>query len=171
MKQLAPDEKTATVMVYTHNMLVRGDVVLKESARASIWLRTQGVSNFIHLLKPQVVVFGGTPPKTYAYEETFIPTAEAIGFHLAPPAADPLDYDATETNRIMQPMQLLMGSFSMRGKMRISTATDISASLEVMNIAWASVYDAEIVNPYLPQFSVSVPMLLVSPNKVSIGLA
>jgi hypothetical protein len=171
MKQLAPDEKTATVMVYTPNMLVRGDVVLKESARASIWLRTQGVSNFIHLLNPQVVVFGGTPPKTYAYEETFIPTAEAIGFHLAPPAADPVDYDTTETNRTMQPMQLLMGSFSMKGKMRISTATDLSTSLDVMNIAWASVYDAEIVNPYLPQFAISVPMLLVSPSKVTIGLA
>jgi hypothetical protein len=171
MKQLAPDEKTATVMVYTANMLVRGEVVLKESARASIWLRTQGVSNFIHLLNPQLIVFGGTPPKTYAYQETFIPTAEAIGFHLAPPAADPVDYDVTETNRTMQPMHLLMGSFSIKGRMRISTATDLSASLDVMNIAWASVYDVEIVNPYLPQFSVSVPMMLINPNRVTIGLA
>jgi hypothetical protein len=170
MKQLAPDEKTATVMVYTYNMLVRGDVVLKESARASIFLRTQGVSNFIHLLNPQIIVFGGSPPKSYAYAETFIPTAEAIGFHLAPPASDPVDYDVTETNRMMQPMQILMGSFAMKGKMRISTATDLSASLDVMNTNWVSVYEAEIANPYLPQFAVSIPMLLVNPNKVSIAL-
>jgi len=62
MKQLAADEKFSTVMVYTHTMLVRGDIVLKENVRASIWLRTQGAPTFIHLNKPQVVVFGGTPP-------------------------------------------------------------------------------------------------------------
>jgi hypothetical protein len=67
-------------------------------------------------------------------------------------------------------MQILMGSFAMKGKMRISTATDLSASLDVMNTAWVSVYEAEIVNPYLPQFAISVPMLLVNPNKVTIAL-
>ena len=36
MKPLASDEKTATVLVYTPNMLVRGDVVVKESVRVSI---------------------------------------------------------------------------------------------------------------------------------------
>lgn len=170
MKQLAPDEKTATVMVYTPNMLVRGELVLKENARASIWLRTQGVSNFIHLLNPQVVVFGGSPPKTYIYQETFVPADEVIGFHLAPPATDPMDYDETESNRMMQPVQILMGSFAMKGTMRISTATELSANLEAMKVALTSIYDAEISNPYLPQFAISVPMLLVNPKKVTIGL-
>jgi hypothetical protein len=170
MKPLAADEKTSTVLVYTNNMLLRGDVVTKESVRVSIWLRTQGVPNFIHLLKPQVVVFGGSPPKTYAYEEMFVPTEQVIGFHLAPPAADPLDYDATEANRMMQPVHLLMGSFTMKGNIRIASSADFSTSLEVMKVSWNSIYDVEILNPYLPQFAVSVPMLLVSPNKVSIGL-
>ncbi len=57
MKPLAPDEKTALVMIYTHNMLVRGEVVTKESSRVSIWLRTQGVPNYIHLIKPQVILY------------------------------------------------------------------------------------------------------------------
>jgi hypothetical protein len=30
-----------------------------------------------------------------------------------------------------------------------------------------SIYDAEIGNPYLPQFNVHVPMLLVNPNQVN----
>jgi hypothetical protein len=170
MKPLAPDEKTSTVMVYTNNMLVRGDVVTKESVRVSIWLRTQGVPNFIHLLKPQVVVFGGSPPKTYAYEEIFVPTEQVIGWHLAPPAAEPLDYDPTEANRMMQPVQILMGSFTMKGNIRIAASADFSTSLEVMKVAWNSIYDVEIINPYLPQFAVSAPMLLVSPTKVSVGL-
>ncbi len=41
MKPLAPDEKTAMVMAYTQNMLVRGEVIAKENARMSIWLRTR----------------------------------------------------------------------------------------------------------------------------------
>ncbi len=57
MKPLAPDEKTALVMVYTHNLLVRGEIVVKENVRVNIWLRAQGISNFIHFLKPTVILF------------------------------------------------------------------------------------------------------------------
>ncbi len=170
MKPLAPDEKTATVMVYTQNMLARGDVVIKESIRVSIWLRTQGVPNYIHLIKPQVIVFGGTPPKTLAFEEFFIPTTQVIGYHLAPPAQDPLDYEANEANRMMQPMDVVLSSFIIKAKIRISTQTDISTSLDVMRVAWVSVYEADITNPYLPQFAMHVPMLLVNPSQVSFGL-
>jgi len=171
MKPLAPDEKTSTVIVYTQNMLARGEVVTKENVRVSIWLRTQGVPNYIHLIKPQVMMFGSTPPKSLALEEIFIPTSQAIGFHLAPPAQDPTDYDTTELNRTMQPIELLLGSFIMKAKIRISTQTDIATSLDVMRAAWVSVYEADVTNPYLPQFSMHVPMLLVNPNQVSFGLA
>jgi hypothetical protein len=170
MRQLAPDEKTATVMVYTPNMLARGDVITKENTRVSIWLRTQGVPNHLHLFKPQVIMFGGVPPKTLALEEIFIPTTQVIGFHLAPPAQDPLDFDTTELNRVMQPVEVLLGSFIMKGKIRISTQTDIATSLDVMRMAWVSVYDADVANPYLPQFAMRVPMLVVNPSQVSFGL-
>ncbi len=170
MRQLAPDEKTAAVMVYTQNMLVRGEVITKESMRVSIWLRTQGVPNFVHVIKPQVIMFGAVPPKTLAMEEIFIPTPQVIGFHLAPPAQDPLDFDTTELNRVMQPVEVLLGSFILRAKIRISTQTDIPTSLDVMRMAWVSVYEADIVNPFLPQFTMHVPMLLVNPNQVSFGL-
>jgi hypothetical protein len=171
MKPLAPDERTALVMLYTHNMLVRGDVVTKESLRVSIWLRTQGVPNYIHLIKPQVILFGGSPPKSLAYSEIFIPTAEVLGFHLAPPEHDPLDYDATELNRMMQPVDVMIGSFLVKAKIRISTQTDVATSLDVTRASWLSVYDADISNPYLSQFSVQVPMLLVNPSHVSFGMA
>ena len=170
MRALAPDEKTATVMVYTLNMLARGEVITKESVRVSIWLRTQGVPNYIHIFKPQVIMLGSVPPKSLAVEEIFIPTPEVIGFHLAPPAQDPPDFDATEQNRTLQPVELLLGSFIMRAKIRISTQTDIATSMDVMRVAWASVYEADITNPNLPQFSMHVPMLLVNPNKASFGL-
>jgi len=171
MKPLAPDEKTALVMLYTHNMLVRGEIVIKESLRVSIWLRTQGVPNYIHLHNPNVILLGGTPPKSLAYSEVFVPTAEVIGFHLAPPAHDPLDYDASEANRRMQPVDMLVGSFMLKAKLRISTQTELETFLDVSRSSWTSVYEVDITNPYLPQFNVHTPMMLVNPNHVSFGLA
>ncbi len=171
MKALAPDEKTALVMLYTHNMLVRGEIVIKENLRVSIWLRTQGVPNYIEVHRPNVILLSGTPPKSFTYSEVFVPTVEVTAFHLAPPAQDPLDYDASETNRRMQPVDMLMGSFMLKAKLRISAQTDLTTYLDVSHAGWMSVYDADISNPYLPNFNVHVPMLLVNPSHVSFGVA
>jgi hypothetical protein len=171
MKPLAPDEKNVMVMVYTQNMLARGEVIAKENARVSIWLRTQGVPNYIHLYNPQVISFGGTPPKPLSFSEVFIPTAQVIGFHILPPAQEGVDYDAAEVNRIMQPLDVVVGTFLLKGHIRVSTQAELATSLDVMRAAWVSIYDANITNPYLPQFSLHVPMLLVNPNQVSFAIA
>jgi hypothetical protein len=171
MRALASDEKTAMVMVYTNNVLARGEVIAKESARVSIWLRTQGVPNYIHLHKPQVISFLGAVPKTSSFSEMFVPILQVVAFHLAPPAQDPLDYEAAELNRMMQPLDVMVGSFLLKGKIRISMQTDVATSLDVMRASWMSVYDADISNPYLPQFNVQVPMLLINPNLVNFGLS
>src|SRR6266542_6736405 len=61
---LRPDERTTPVMLYTQESFVRGEVVTKESVhRINIWLRTDGALKYMHLLKPQVLVFGGSPVK------------------------------------------------------------------------------------------------------------
>jgi hypothetical protein len=171
MKPLGPEEKISTVMVYTRNLLARGQVVTHEQVRVSIWLRTQGAPNFIHLFNPNVILFGGTPPKSLNFSEFFVPTTDAIAFHLAPPERDPLDYDESESNRMMQSVNMLVGSFMLHSKLRISTQTDLATSLDVSQSTWLSVYDAHIGNPYLPQFNMHVPMLLVRPNHAGFGLA
>jgi len=171
MKPLAPDEKSALVMIYTHDMLIRGEIVIKENLRVNIWLRTQGVPNFIHLIAPQVVLFGGTPPKSFSYSDMFVPAGQVTGFHLAPPAQEPLDYEEDEANRMMQPLDIMLGTFLVRAKMRISTHMDLETHLDVSRGAWMSIYEAEITNPYLPQFNVQVPMLLVNPNQANFGIA
>ena len=170
MRALESDEKIVTVMVYTDNTLARGEVIAKENARVSIWLRTQGVPNFIHLYKPQVISLAGMAPKTSSFSEIFIPTAQVTAFHLAPPAHDPLDYEESEKNRMMQPLDVMIGSFLLKGKIRISTQTDVSTSLDVMRASWMSIYDTDISNPFLPQFNLHVPMLLANPNHVSFGI-
>ncbi|HUI89296.1 MAG TPA: hypothetical protein VLX61_11305 [Anaerolineales bacterium] len=165
------DEKTSAVMFYSQNAFVRGDVVTKGNVRVSIWLRTQGVPNYLHLLKAQVLLFGGTPPKSITYDELYFPTTQIIAFHLAPPLADPLDYDPKEANRTMVEVSFLIGTFTIKGKLRISTQTDFATSIEVGRASWLSIYDADITNPFLAQMPpIHVPMLLIRPEHVSFGL-
>ena len=58
MTTLSPDDKSTSVMVYTQNMLARGEVLTKQGVRVSTWLRTQGVPEYIHLFKSSVLHVG-----------------------------------------------------------------------------------------------------------------
>lgn len=171
MKPLAADEKLVPVMIYTPTMLVRGDYLAKEHVRVSILLRTQGVPNYLYVRNAHVMVFGGTPPKSLSFPEMFVPTPSVIAFHLVPPAQDVMDYDASEANRIMQPMDMVVGTFHFKGHVRMSAQTEIGVSLEVMRISWLSIYDTQITNPYLSQFQIQVPLLVINPTQVSMALA
>ena len=169
---LRPDEKTTPVMLYTQDTLVHGDVVTKQNVmRVNIWLRTDGAPTYMHMLKSQVIVFGGTPVKQLSFPEIFFPISQLIGFHTLPPTDEALDYDPNEANRMMQDVQVLVGTFVVKGKVRISTQTELSTSLEVSRIAWMSVYDAEIANPYLSHMQpIHVPMMLVNPQHVAFAV-
>jgi hypothetical protein len=172
MYVLRPDEKTTPVMFYTHDTVVRGDVVSKQNVlRVNIWLRTDGAPKYMHVLKPQVLVFGGAPVKPLSFSEIYFPTTQLIAFHILPPADEPLDYDPNEANRVMQDVKVLVGTFVVKGKIRISSQTEFGTSLEVARASWLSLYDAEIANPYLPQMPlVQVPMMLVNPERVAFGV-
>jgi hypothetical protein len=169
---LRPDEKTTPVMLYTMGAVIRGEVVTKQSIhRINIWLRTDGVPKYMHLLKPQVLVFGGGQVKPLSHSEIYFPTAELIAFHTLPPTDEPLDYDPGEANRMMEPVDVMAGTFLMRGKIRISTQTEVGVSLEVARVSWMSLYDAVITNPYLPQMPpLQVPMLLVNPGHIAFAI-
>ncbi len=170
---LRPDEKTTPVMIYTQHSVVRGEVVTKQNVlRVNIWLRTDGAPRYLHVLKPQVLVFGGSPAKSLSYSEIYFPTSDVIAFHTLPPVEEPLDYDPNEANRTMEVLELLVGTFVMKGKIRISTQTELGTSLEVARVSWMSVYDVWVTNLYLPQMpAVQVPMVLVNPNHAAFGLA
>lgn len=172
MYVLRPDEKITPVMLYTHDTMVRGEAVSKQNVpRMNIWLRTDGAPKYMHLLKPQVIVFGGAPLRPLTFAELFFPTARLIAYHTLPPTDEPLDYDPDEGNRVMQEVEVLIGTFVVRGKIRISAQTELATSLEVARVSWMSVYEAEIANPYLPQMPViKTPMMLVNPERVAFGL-
>jgi hypothetical protein len=170
---LRPDERTTPVMLYTQESVVRGDVVTKESVhRVNIWLRTDGAPKYMHILKPQVLVFGGSPVKALTYSEIYFPTTQLIAFHTLPPTEEALDYDPDEANRMMEPVDAIVGTFVMKGKIRISTQTEVGVSLEVARVSWMSIYDVSIANPYLPQMPpIQTPMVLVNPNHVAFGVS
>jgi hypothetical protein len=169
---LRPDERTTPVMLYSQESVVRGEVVVKDSVhRVNIWLRTDGAPRYLHLLKPQVLIFGGSPVKALTYSEVYYPTSQVIAFHTLPPAEETLDYEASEANRMMQTLDVIVGTFVMNGKIRISTQTEVGVSLELARVSWLSLYDVSISNPYLPQMpTIQVPMVLVNPNHVAFGL-
>lgn len=169
---LRPDERTSLVMLYAMHSVVRGEVVVKQNVqRLNIWLRTDGAPRYLHVLKPQVLVFGGSPVKALSYTEIYFPTSEVIAFHTLPPTDEPLDYDPEEADRKMEELDLLVGTFVMKGHIRISTHTEVDHTLESARVSWMSVYDATITNPYLPQMpALQVPMVLVNPSHVAFGL-
>ncbi|MGC1375411.1 MAG: hypothetical protein WA821_04255 [Anaerolineales bacterium] len=170
MTTLAPDEKSTLVMVYTQNALVRGEVVTKGNVRVSIWLRTDGAPNFFHLRNAQMLFFGGGPVRSSNYAEMYVPSAAVVGFHLAPPAQEPLDYEEGEKNRAVEIVSAGVGTFIFKGKVRFSAQSGLASSLEMIK-TWMSMYDAEITNPSLPQMpAIQVPMLLLNPGKVTFGL-
>ena len=170
---LRPDEQTTPIMLYSQHNVVRGEAVIKQNVpRVNIWLRTDGAPRYIHVLKPQVLVFGGSPVKALSYSEIYFPTSEVIAFHTLPPTDEPLDYDPNEADRKMEVVELLVGSFVMKGTIRVSTHTEVDHSLESARVSWMSVYDAWITNPYLPQMpALQVPMVLVNPMHIAFGFA
>ena len=171
MYTLAPDEKATTILIYTENALVRGELVTKQTARVSIWLRMQVQVNYLHIHKPQILAFGGPMTKSMINDEMYCPIDRIFGFHLAPPANEPLDYDENEPNRAMKDANLFLGNFAVKGKLRISTHADLATGIEVAHSGWLSVYDAEVSPLFVPSFPVmTAPMMLVNPRVVSFGV-
>jgi hypothetical protein len=171
MADLSPDDKSTMVMVYTQDMLVRGEVVTKQGVRVSTWLRTQGVPESIHVFKPTVIHFGGPIIKTLNYAEIYVPAFMVIAFHLAPPTSEPPDYSEDEINRVMMPITGLLGTFHFKGFLRISSLASLSTSIELAHSAWLSIYNVDVSNPSMPQMTpIHVEFILVNPKQISIAV-
>jgi hypothetical protein len=171
MYTLAVGEKTTLVMAYTETMLVRGEVVTTENIRVNTWLRTAGVPEYMHILRSQVLLFGVNSVKTLTYGELFLPVSKVIAFHPVQPTDNTLDYAMDEPNREMVPLTVLAGTFQFKGKLRISTLSGLSTSIEMAHSSWTSIYEAEVFNPYLAQMPpLHIPMILTNPKHVSLAV-
>lgn len=156
-------DKATLVMVYTINMLVRGEMITKEHLRVSTWLRTQGAPDFVGLYNANVLVFGGPAGVQQTnFQEYYIPTQQIMAYHLVPPIKEALDYDPSEPNRKMEPATLLVGSFRFNGHIRMAAQSKLGKFLEIARESFFSFYDVEITNPGLPSAAaLKVPIALV----------
>ena len=169
MYELKDYEKETPVMVYTEGALYHGKVVTRDIVRVHIWLRTDAAPSYIHLLDAQMIRIEGTVT-TMKFPEVYVPVNDVIAFHVAPEIEVAMDYQADEANRRMAPVKAVVDSFFIDSDLRISTQTELGASLEVTRKGWLSLYNANINNPYLPQMKVKVAFLLVRPEKVAFGI-
>jgi len=160
---LAPDEKIAQVMLYTDNALYWGDVVVKSIIRVSTWLRTNTIPDRIAIHNAKTILTSsGANPKPTSYNELLVAVTQIRAFHLMPPAKDPIDFDATEPNRKMEPVNALVGSFLVKGNLRISTSSSLNKFLEITRENFTALYDAEVTNLLIPSFGpLSIPYILV----------
>lgn len=161
--QLAADEKVVPVMIYTPLSLYWGDVIVKNMVRVSTWLRTNTVPDRISLRNAKaLVVAGGSSARPLSFPELHIAVTQIIALHLIPPAKDPTDFDPTEPNRKMEPVNALIGSFLIKGALRISSSIDVKKYLEITREPYTALYDAEITNLIIPALgAISVPFVLV----------
>jgi hypothetical protein len=169
MYTLQSDEKATQIMVYSHDKLVRGELVTKDTMMVSRLMRTPAAPIFFHLLKANVVSLVGGAPRVNNFAELYFPTSQCLAYHMTPPRQDALDYEAGEQNRLMLPVSLLAGSFLLQGKLRVSAQLDLTSTLEGMRTPWLSLYEITITHPTLPQLRLEVPMALVEATRVSYG--
>ena len=171
MYTLGPEDKATMVMAYSQTGMIRGEVVTRDNVRVSVLLRMDGTPDFIRVYNPNVISLAGGQARSAAYSDILVPSASLMGFHIAPPAHDQLDYDNDETNRTNAPVSLIMGAFNLKGRIRISEQSDIATTIATGRIQWMSIYDVEITSPLIPQMpAIRAPMLLVRPSMVSFVL-
>jgi len=160
---LAPDEKMAQVMIYTANSLLWGDLVVKAIIRVSTWLRTSAVPDWVTLYNAGLLSTNqGANAKPINFVEMHVPVPQIIAFHLIPPAQDPIDFDPTELNRRMEPVNAIFSSFMVKGSLRISANATLKKFIELNREAFSALYDLEITSLSLPNFGVvKIPYMLV----------
>lgn len=168
---VAADEKSTPVMVYTTSGLTWGQLVTKQSILPERLLIGATLPEFITLCNAQITTsHGNTLSKPVKYDELHIPYGGILGFHLMPPQKAQLDYDPSELNRIMVPVTIHVGAFRFYAYFRISTQASIKTMLDVTKSDFIIVYDAEITHPGNPNMkSIQVNLALVNRTSVAFG--
>jgi hypothetical protein len=159
-----PDEIKAPVMFYTATNIFWGDVLYKSTIRVSTWLRTNVVPDFLTIVNARAMPTTAhlDQPRPILFPELHIPTSQVLAYHLLPPAKEPLDYDPTEPNRVMDPVTVIVGTFRFDGSMRMSSRTTLRKYLDVTRESFSSLYDVEISNHIIPALGVvKVPFVQV----------
>ena len=161
--RLGPDEKMSQVMVYTANSFLLGDLVVKSIIRISTLLRTSAVPDWLTLYNASLLITNqGANAKPFNRTEMHVSVPQISAFHLIPPAQDPVDFDPTELNRRMEPINAIFSSFLVKANMRISANATLKKYIELNREPFAGLYDVEVTSLSLQNFGVvKMPYILV----------
>ena len=160
------DEKTGQIMVYMRNSICWGDVIVKSQIRISTWLRTNAAPDFVAIYNARVLTTTtNITPKPLSFIEMHVDISEIMAYHLVPPAQDPIDYDASEPNRRMVPISVVVSPFKFDGFMRMAGKTDLAKYIEVTRELYTPLYDVEITCPMISGLgTIKVPYVLIRQN-------
>ncbi len=146
--EVGPDDVVFPLMVYTRNQLIWGETLTKKTIRFLTLMRTPMRPSYIVLYKAKILPHGAHAP--LAFPVVHIPIANVLAVHPAPPEQEPYDYDEGEKNRKFEPVTILVGDFRMDGKVRISTRTNVTQTLDVAKEPYTAVYDVSVSSLSLP---------------------
>lgn len=149
--ELKQTEVTTPMMFYTPTGLIWGDIVHHESILATRILTGITIPEYItvydaHIMFAQVNHIA----KPVKRKEVYLPAKQINMYHLTPPQEDQIDYDPTEPNRVMSPVNIFVPPFSVKGNMRISEITTVKSTLEVLKSDFITFYNLEITHTNNP---------------------
>lgn len=152
--QLSMEETTTSMMFYTNQGLVWGDLIHHEQVLPGRLLVGISTPDIITLYNAQVM-FTETNhiSRPVKHKELFLHEKNVLAYHLTPPKEDLIDYDPTEPNRTMASVVVHIGPFLARVQMRISERTTVKTNLEVSKSEFITFYGAEIIHPHNPNMS------------------
>ncbi len=146
--EVGPDDMVFPLMVYTRQYLLWGKTLTKKTIRFLTLMRTPMRPSYVVLYQAKVLPHGTQAP--LAFPVVHIPVTEVLAVHPAPPEQEPYDYDEEEKNRKFEPVTVLLGDFRLDGKVRISTRTNVTQTLDVAKEPYTAVYDASVSSLAVP---------------------
>jgi hypothetical protein len=156
---LASDEKTTQVMIGTDDLLVWGDLVTKEHARISAFLSTLA-EDFVPLHDAKVLFLAPTQQVPPLEKPAVYMKLEEILLFYDMAEDTPLP-EETELRRY-EPVEVVVGSFHIEGKMVKSPVATLHNLLLVTRDEYMPFYQATIrhvAKPWLGVFSTSMVQL------------
>jgi hypothetical protein len=152
---LRPEEKASQVMIGTAHALIWGDLVTKEGVRLSVFLNTLA-EDFVPLHDVKVLFLAPTQQVPPQERVSLHVKLEEITLFFVMDDPEPLP-DETETQRY-EPMEVIVGSYHIEGKISKSPVATLENMLLVSRSAYMPVYEATIrhvAKPWLGSFSSS----------------
>jgi hypothetical protein len=150
---LAPDEKASQVMLGTSDALIWGDLVTKEQVRMSVYLGTLA-DEFVPLHDAKILFFATTQQTPPLERPTLFVKLEEILIFFEMHDSEPLP-EETEMRRY-EPIEVLIGSFQIEGKIIKAPVSTFLNTLLVSRATYIPLYEAtirHIAKPWLGTFS------------------